>query len=890
MAVTFTAAGSSALVTEGSTGSPNPGLPSSPQDGDLFLLFVTSRDNVSHTVTAAWAQAFQSSNGASTQVSVWYAWYKGTSPNATNHEVNAAPTVTHSGTHACCARVAGFRGAIASGAAVNPIDVISGAVSATGTSVSTAGITPTFDTGLVVHFFGAGTANTANALSGASGITTACLAATNTASGTGRACMGAYYKAATLAPVATGTAAVTCSASPTTATGWAGIQLVIKPKYASAGTGACHVRQVISSENTATGTTLTAVMPAAVLAGSYLVAVGGYFNTGQTMNVADNVNAGNYTKLDDCNDAINGHAFSIYGKAASGAGTPTATLTIGTTQTFRSLLFMEIANVSASVPLTAHLPNYQSSCPTSTDGVTSGTMTSSAGNKLFVGVTQAPGIGTAPSLGTGFTSLAANYGPNTAWGTAEAIYYTDGANHAVTFTSGSAGPTETFGLIFAELGSAAVYTTTVSSTATGSTAQTQGVKHNGKIDVAATATASTAQTQTIRHGYPTVASVTATTSTQTTAAVKHNGKIAVTGTGTTSPATDVTIRGARRINVNSTGTTSTQTDATIRGAHRINVTSTGTAITQTDATTKHNGRIGVTSTGTTSTAADQTLKHSSRLGAAGVATGSTWATVDTRHTSRVAAAATATDSPASSVGLLHSIRLQPISTDTNSPGESVTIRGARKVVVTSTAGDTAWSVQTINHTAAGAHSLTAQVTSTSSPFQSVSILGSRRIGTLETDTLAAFVDAAIRHASRIGAIDTETQTGFDSADISHNTGVQWVINAVDTGTSSLFQALELLSNHRTEAAETSCLSTWATARVWSSAPRIILDTNQRMSRAQWASGDAVSSRARWAQSDMRVEPTEPTGAENSTSIVRCSISDGKASRADITLSDSEVSK
>jgi hypothetical protein len=465
MAVTFTAAGASALVTEGSTGSPSPGLPATPSDYDLFLLWVTSADNVAHTVTAGWTQAFKASNGIDTQVSLWYAWYKTTSPNSSNGEINAAPTITHSGTNACAARIAGFRGAIPSGSGVNPVDVISTSLSATGVSLSTAGLTPTYDTGVVVHFFGAGTANTANALSGAGGITVACLAATNTASNaTGRACLGAYYKAGTLSSVATGTATATMSAAPRdAATGWAAIQVVIKPAYAQFGTGAVHIRQIASNENS-TGSsvaTLTAVMANPVLAGSYLLAIGGYYATGQTLTVADNVNAGNYTLLDTCTDAINSHLFSSYGKAATAAGTPTATLTVVASEPYLSLLFVEIANVNSSTPLLAHVPNYQSAPTTATDAVTTGSMTVTAGNNLIIGVSQSPGTQVIPTAGTGFTS-AGTYGPNTAWGNIESERVTSGTSLSATFTIGTSGPTETFGFVFSEIvtGSSLVLPTT----------------------------------------------------------------------------------------------------------------------------------------------------------------------------------------------------------------------------------------------------------------------------------------------------------------------------------------------------------------------------------------------------------------------------------------------
>ena len=458
MSITFTAAGASALVTEGSTGSPSPGLPATPSDYDLLLLWITSADNITHSVTTGWTQAFQASNGVDTHVSLWYAWYKGTSPNSANGEVNAAPTVTHSGTNATACCIAGFRGAIPSGSGVSPVDVISSSVSATGTSLSTPGLTPTYDSGVVVHFFGAGTANTANALSGAGGITVACIAATNTASNAaGRACLGAYYKAGTLATLATGTATATMSAAPRdAATGWAGIQVVIKPSYAQYGVNVAHIRQVASNENTSTAGSLQATMTNPVLAGSYLLAVGGYFATGQTLTIADNINAGNYPTLDTCTDAINSHLFSSFGKAATVAGTPTATMTVVASEPYLSLLFVEIANVNSTTPLLAHVPNYQSAAPITTDGVTTGNMTVTAGNNLIVAVSQSPGTQVTPTAGTGFTS-AGTYGPNSAWGVIESKRITTGTSLVATFTIGTSGPTETFGFVFSE------YTTTNSS-------------------------------------------------------------------------------------------------------------------------------------------------------------------------------------------------------------------------------------------------------------------------------------------------------------------------------------------------------------------------------------------------------------------------------------------
>lgn len=221
----FTAAGAAAAAAQGTGGNVTPALPSSPQDNDLLLCFVVSRDNSTHSLSSGWTQKFQASNGASTQISVWYARYKGTSPNSANNEINAAPTVTHSGTGAIVSRITGWRNVVTYAQANDPFDVFSSSISATGTSISTAAVTTAHDNALVLHFMGAGTANTANAFSSLGGACTTSVYTSNTASNSGgRACSGIYYNSTAQATAgSTGSSSATASASPTTATGWAGL-------------------------------------------------------------------------------------------------------------------------------------------------------------------------------------------------------------------------------------------------------------------------------------------------------------------------------------------------------------------------------------------------------------------------------------------------------------------------------------------------------------------------------------------------------------------------------------------------------------------------------------------------------------------------------------------
>jgi hypothetical protein len=216
----------------------------------LFLLWVVSRDNIAHTVTTGWTQVYQASNGTTTQVSLWYAWYKGTAPNSANGEVNAAPTVTHSGTGGCVARICGWRGAYkpASGVTPSPIVAKSTALNATGVSVNTPGIDPTISLSTFVHFIGGGTGNTATSFSSVTGYTTAALAASTTASNTtGRAQLGAYYSTTGGTAGSAGPNGVaTASVAPSSTTGWAGYIVAIR-NASTTGSGSAALSSIAAS-------------------------------------------------------------------------------------------------------------------------------------------------------------------------------------------------------------------------------------------------------------------------------------------------------------------------------------------------------------------------------------------------------------------------------------------------------------------------------------------------------------------------------------------------------------------------------------------------------------------------------------------------------------------
>ena len=483
MAVTFTASGTTGLVTQGSTGSPSPGLPATPQDGDVFLLWVVSRDNVAHSVTAGWTQKFQANNGASTRVSLWYARYKATAPDSGQGQVNAAPTITHSGTGACASRIAGFRGCVATG---DPVDVMSANLSATGTSISTAGVTPTIDTGLVVHFFGAGTANTANALSAAAGITTACLAATNTASNTGgRACLGAYYRASTLKDVATGTASLTCSAAPATTTGWAAIQVVLK---STLGANEVHVRQDLQGATvTASATTIAATYANPVLAGSTLVAHIGYYSAPQAITCSDSVN-GSWTVLSNIADSSAGYSVASIAFQNSGSGTPAVTVTFPTSVSYRAIEIIEVANAATSGSIWYGGQN-QANPTTSADAQTSGNVSISEGNRLVLGLSSDPNANAASAVGTGFTIVGATWNTGGNGSVTEQKRITSGTTTAATYTSANTGAHVTLCTVIAEIGT--VLTQNLTASASGSPTLTRLRNYAGALTSSAAVAAAT---------------------------------------------------------------------------------------------------------------------------------------------------------------------------------------------------------------------------------------------------------------------------------------------------------------------------------------------------------------------------------------------------------------
>ena len=230
MAIITTGNGASSTALSGNV---TPALPASKADGDLFVLMVVSRDNVSHSLPAGWTQIDQAGVVTTTQVSWWYAWFKTASPNSGIGEVNAAPTVTHTAGGAIIGRMSGFRGCLPAGAG-NPIGNKS-SISANNTAIAVTGIDPLYNDSFAVLLMGAGTGNTGTTLTANTGFNQTGIAASSTpADAGGRSSLGSffYYSLGNPVNLPAGSACpngdVTASASPSTSGGWAAIILTLR--------------------------------------------------------------------------------------------------------------------------------------------------------------------------------------------------------------------------------------------------------------------------------------------------------------------------------------------------------------------------------------------------------------------------------------------------------------------------------------------------------------------------------------------------------------------------------------------------------------------------------------------------------------------------------------
>jgi hypothetical protein len=258
VAITFVN-GSSASTT--GSANPSPGPVPGIQNGDLYVIFTVSKDNIAHTAPTGWVQKLNVNNTVTTHVSIFYARYKSSSPNSANNEVSSPPTISRStNTAPAVTRLLAFRGVAPFAQNADPFGAFSASVSATGTAISTPAITTVTGGELPLHFVGAGTGTTANSMSSVTGITNQALVpAGSSSAGAGRAAQASWYGSRIAdSGTSTGVAAATASVAPSTTNGWTGVQGTLIPSLDATGTAtsliATSTLGVVDGSKDASGT------------------------------------------------------------------------------------------------------------------------------------------------------------------------------------------------------------------------------------------------------------------------------------------------------------------------------------------------------------------------------------------------------------------------------------------------------------------------------------------------------------------------------------------------------------------------------------------------------------------------------------------------------------
>lgn len=151
MAIAVTVAGT---VASASSGNITPGLPSGWAAGDIHCLIVMSSDNVAITLPANWVIKSATNNGASERVTFAY-------KRAVAGDTN--PLVTHTAGAAIIGRIAGFRGAIATG---DPFEAGAAQANASSATISAAALTTLTANCMIVFAGGSAAEGTVSGYSG----------------------------------------------------------------------------------------------------------------------------------------------------------------------------------------------------------------------------------------------------------------------------------------------------------------------------------------------------------------------------------------------------------------------------------------------------------------------------------------------------------------------------------------------------------------------------------------------------------------------------------------------------------------------------------------------------------------------------------------------------
>ncbi len=164
------------------------------------------------------------------------------------------------------------------------------------------------------------------------------------------------------------------------------------------------VVQKVHVNNNAVGTSLAA---SGAVVGSGNAVVGSFSidssGGGDIVSVTDD-KGNTYTVVDNVNDATNVQRFCsfVLGNITNGP----ATITVGSTsKSFRTVTWEEISGVAAlSDPRDGHGGQLQTAPGTSSNGVTSGSVTTTVNGDLIWGATCNSSDGTVPSVGSGFAA------------------------------------------------------------------------------------------------------------------------------------------------------------------------------------------------------------------------------------------------------------------------------------------------------------------------------------------------------------------------------------------------------------------------------------------------------------------------------------------------------
>jgi cobalamin synthase len=185
------------------------------------------------------------------------------------------------------------------------------------------------------------------------------------------------------------------------------------------------VQALQTSTGSASATTIALAFGSAVASGNYIYAAAFQGTAGATtMTCADSINGSYPAALDTLN--LSGASVAHFAFGPSAGGTPTVTVTYSATSAFRGIFIAEITGTSGlDTGGTYHSGNAQNNPPTTTDAITSGTLTPSIANGMCISASVDGNLSAATfTSGTGFTDLVPAFMSSTFW------QFTTGANHA----------------------------------------------------------------------------------------------------------------------------------------------------------------------------------------------------------------------------------------------------------------------------------------------------------------------------------------------------------------------------------------------------------------------------------------------------------------------------